>query len=192
MFEQIIKDKANVYFLIVIVGIYALSLVIGIILGYFGFVSGVQNIVTTVLGLLMPIIFYLITSKEKGLSTAAFVLSITGLLLHIAAIKTNTELLSSFILLHHFANILFAFMLMKVNSPAGRMMFWGLLIYAFFWLCEPILNNAIIAIENISTLYIVSIITAIFLTVIPLVVMSLGVILHLLSFTKIKEIPVKE
>lgn len=192
MFEQIVKDKANVYFLIVIVGIYALSLVISIILGYFEISNSVQNIVITVLGLLIPIIFYLITSKEKGLSTTAFVLSITGLLLHVAAIKTNTEFQSSFMLLHHFANILFAFLMMKINTSAGRMMSWGLLIYAFFWLCEPILNNAIIAIENISILYTVSIITAIFLTVIPLVIMSFGVILHLLSFTKNKEIPVQE
>lgn len=194
MFEQIVKDKANVYFLVGIMVIYFLLFLLANILGFF-FIKMDMSLMGMfmVLMLLFQFILYLMTFDGKGFAQVALILALIGAFSGIIALKTDILWLRDLSSFTYLGYIMFSFLLMRVKTTPGRMMSWGLLIYSFFFLCEPTFSASLLGLPPYDlTGYVFNIILSTLLQILPLLCVTIGVILHLLSFTKNKEIPVQE
>lgn len=196
MLEQIIKDKANVYFLIVIVALATLLQVTNLVLGFFQVFSRILSMFTLVTSFLIAIILYLVTAKEKALAGVAFVFVCFGFVAHISN-SGSTESFNlfsqAFNILIDIAYIVFGFILLKINTTPGKMLSWGLIAYSCFRLCiGTIVETSFIGSDITPLMSIMMYVWNLILLPVPFVIINLGLILHLLSFTKNKEIQVQE
>lgn len=195
MFEQIVKDRANVYFLIGIVAIATVLQVTDLILGFFQVYSRILNMFTLVASFLIAIILYLVTAKEKALAGIAFVLACFGFIAHISN-SGSTESFNlfsqAFNIFIDVAYILFGFILLKISSLPGKMLSWGLILYSCFRLCIAAVFDTFIGRDITPSISIMMYVWNLVLLPVPLIIISSGLIMHLLSFTQNKEIPVQE
>lgn len=197
MFEQIIKDKTNVYFLIVTVAVVTIFQVTSQFLGFFQIFSRILSMFTLVASFLIAIILYLVTAKEKALAGVAFVLACVGFVAHISSsgstVSFNLNLFSNaFNIFIDFGYILFGFILLKINTTPGKMLSWGLIIYSTFRLCAGTIVDTFIGRDITPSISIMTYVWNLILLPVPFIIINLGLILHLLSFTKNKEIRVQE
>lgn len=196
MFEQIVKDKANVYFLIGIVALATILQFTDLVLGFFQVSSRILSMFTLVASFLIAIVLYLVTAKEKALAGIAFVLACVGFVAHIS----NSGSTESFNLFSQTFNIfidvgyiLFGFILLKINTIPGKMLSWGLIAYSCFRLCiGTIVETSFIGRDITPSISIMMYVWNLILLPVPFIIINLGLILHILSFTKNKEVAIQE
>lgn len=196
MFEQIVKDKANVYFLIGIVAIATVLQVTDLVLGFFQIFSSILSMFTLIASFLIAIILYLMTAKEKAMAGIAFVLACIGFVAHISN-SGSTESFNlfsqAFNIFIDVAYILFGFILLRINTIPGKMLSWGLIAYSCFRLCMgAIVNSSFIGRDVTPLISIMMYVWNLILLPVPFIIINLGLILHLLSFTKNNEVAVQE